>query len=141
MILCVVPFLDTVRGTVNVTLLQHPHSSSCSLRGSSPVCHHANRVCCCRCSCFSNCGSLHPGLDEPGRQAVALMVRRSQTGNFHPLGRVFCARLWQRVVLVALAGPAAPGPEICELHVPELPTRLHLPRVCSSVSRTVLQSG
>lgn len=106
---------------------------------SSPVCHHARRVSSYRCYCFSNGGSVHPGLDEPGRQAAAFMVRRSQAGDFYPLGRVFCARLRKWVVLVALAGPAATGPEVCWLHVPKLPTRVQLPGVCASVSRSVLQ--
>lgn len=42
---------------------------------------------------------------------------------------------------MALAGPAAPGPEVCELHVKELPAWVQLPGVCSPVSRSVLRPG
>lgn len=69
------------------------------------------------------------------------MVRRSQAGHFHPLGRVFGARVSERVVLVALAGRETSGPDLREFHVQELPAWVQLPGVRAALPRSVLQPG
>lgn len=85
--------------------------------------------------------SVHRKLEQPGRQTSSDVVRRSQAGHFHPLGRVFRSRVSERVVLVALAGPEASGRELRQFHVQELPAWVQLPRFRAALPRSVLQSG